>query len=115
MHGGTAVASPLGLGQQVRPVRLLAAEVALRQLDEQRRGRLGDRGQVVDTHQPVRVTGRAPGQAVQALERLPLVAVQVTHGVEHDGPALPPVGVNPEHRLLGHRAAGQECGRGLAQ
>jgi hypothetical protein len=41
--------------------------------------------------------------------------VQVTHRVEDDGPALPPVGVNPQHRLLGHSAAGQEGGLGLAQ
>jgi hypothetical protein len=115
VHGGAPAAGPVGLSLQVRPVRLLAAEVALRQFDEQRRGRLGDRGQVIDAHQPVRVTGRAPGQAVQALERLSFVPVQVTHRVEDDGPALPPFGVHPQHRLLGHRAAGQEGRRGLVQ
>jgi hypothetical protein len=65
--------------------------------------------------QPVRIAGRAPGQAVQALEGLSLVPVQMTHRVEDDGPAVPTVGVNPQDRLLGHGPAGQERGRGLAQ
>ncbi len=108
-------AGPLNLSLQIVPVRLLTAEVALRQFDQQRRGRLGDPGQVVQGNQPVRSTRRAAGQSVQALVRLPLVPVQVTHRVEDDGSSLPPVGVYPQHRLLGHRAAGQERRRGLAQ
>ena len=62
---------------------------------------------------PIRVAGRASGQAVQALEGLFLVPVQVAHRVEHDCPALPPVGMDPQHRLLGHRAAGQEGAAGF--
>ena len=75
MHGRAMAARPVGLSAQVLPVRLLAAEVALGQLDEQRGRRFGDGGQVGHAHQPVRVAGRAPGQAVQALERLPFVPV----------------------------------------
>jgi len=52
---------PSGLRPQVVPVGLLPAQVALRQLDQQRRGRSGDRGQVAGAHHPGRVAGRAPG------------------------------------------------------
>ncbi len=115
MDGGTPAAGPVDLSLQVVPFRLLAAQVALGQLDEQGGGRLADPGQILDVQQPVRVAGPAAGQAVQPLEGLSLVLVQVAHGMEDDGPALPPVGVNPQHRLLRHRAAGQEHGRGLAK
>ena len=47
------------LRPQVVPVRLLPAEVALRQLDQQRRGRFGDRGQVVE--RSAAGPGRRPG------------------------------------------------------
>jgi hypothetical protein len=106
---------PFGLRPQLVPVRLLPAEVALRQLDEQRPWRFGDRRQVADGQQPVRVADRAAGQAVQALEGPVLVAVQVAQRVVHDRPALAPVGVHAQHRLLGHRAAGQVDGGRLAE
>ena len=115
MDGGVPAAGPAGLGLQVVPVGLLAAQVTLGQLDEQGGGRLGDPGQVVDGQQPVRMADPAAGQAVQPGEGLSLMLVQVAHGMEDDGPALPPVGVHPQHRLLRHRAAGQEHGRGLVQ
>ena len=106
---------PFGLRPQVVPVRLLPAEVALRQLDQQRPGWFGDRGQVVDGQQPVLVAGRAAGQAVQPLEGPVLVPVQVAQRVVHHRPALATVGVHAQHRLLGHRAAGQVDGGRLAE
>src|SRR5262249_33912947 len=89
--------------------------VALRQLDQQRAGRFGDRGQVVDGQQPGLVAGRPAGQAVQPLEGPVLVPVQVAQGVVHHRPALAAVGVHAQHRLLGHRAAGQVDGGRLAE
>jgi len=80
VDGGPALRSPSGLRPQVVPVRLLPAEVALRQLDQQRPGWFGDRGQVVDGQQPGLVAGRAAGQAVQPLEGPVLVPVQVAQG-----------------------------------
>jgi len=65
---GAALGGPAGLRPQIVPVRLLADEVALRQLDQQRPGGFGDRGQVIGGHQPGRIAGRPAGQAVQALE-----------------------------------------------
>src|SRR3712207_7140666 len=50
----------------------LPAQVALRQLDHQRRGLLGHRGEVVEGEQPVPVADRAADQPVQALQRPPL-------------------------------------------
>ena len=115
MGGGPALGGPFGLGPQVVPVRLLPAEVTLRQLDQQYRRRFGDRGEVTGGHQPDRIAGRAPGQAVQALEGPVLVPVQMAQRVVHHRPALPPVGVDAQHRLLGHRAAGQVDGGRLAE
>jgi len=88
---------------------------AISQLDQQRPRGFGDRGQVADGQQAGRVAGRAPGQAVQALEGPVLVPVQVAQRVVHDRPALAPVGVHAQHRLLGHRAAGQVDGGRLAE
>ena len=105
----------MGLRPQVVPVRLLPAEVALRQLDQQGSGWLGDRGQVVEGQQPHRIADRAAGQAVQALEGPVLVPVQMAQRVIQHRPALPPVGVDAQHRLLGHRAAGQVDGGRLAE
>ena len=53
------------------------------------------------------VADRAPDQPVQPLERLVLVLAEVALGVEEDGVAAAPVGVHPQRRQLGHRAAGQ--------
>jgi hypothetical protein len=105
----------MGLRPQVVPVWLLPAEVALRQLDQQGSGWFGDRGQVVEGQQPGRIADRAPGQAVQALEGPVLVPVQMAHRVVQHRPALPPVGVDAQHRLLGHGAAGQVDGGRLAE
>ncbi|HEV8275889.1 MAG TPA: hypothetical protein VGQ26_09360 [Streptosporangiaceae bacterium] len=115
MGGGSLAVGPGGLSQQVVPGRLLAAKITLWKFDQQRRGRLADRGEVADGHQAVRAARRAPGQAVQALVCLALVPVQVTHGVKDDRLPVPPVGVHPQHALLGHCPAGQEHRRWLAK
>ena len=52
---------------------------------------------------------------MQALEGPVLVPVQVAQRVIHHRPTLPPVGVHAQHRLLGHRAAGQVDGGRLAE
>ena len=56
-----------------------------------------------------------PGELVQPFVAASFVGVDVTGRVEDDHPALAPVGVHPQHRLLGHGAAGQEHGGGLAE
>ena len=90
MHSGSTVSGPCHLGPQILPVWLLAAKVSLRQLNQQRRGRLGDRCQVVDSHQAVQLASRVPGQTMQPLVGLPLVPVQVTHRVEDDRSSADP-------------------------
>ena len=68
----------------------------------------GNRCAVADEARPSNaVNGDVSGQAVQALEGPVLVPVQMAHRVVYHRPALPPVGVDAQHRLLGHRAAGQ--------
>ncbi len=108
-------AGPADLGRQLVPGRLLAAQVALRQLDQQGRHRLGDAGQVRRRQQPVRMAGGPAGQVMQPLVSLPLVPFQVAHRVEYDSAPLAAVGVYPQHRLLRHRPAGQEHRGRLAE
>jgi hypothetical protein len=88
--------------------RLLAAEVALRELEQQCGGRLGRRVQVAERQQPIWVADQAVGQGMQPLIAPPLVTVYVAGRVEPDRPAAAPTGMHAQHRLLGHRPAGQE-------
>jgi len=102
------------LGEHI-PRRLLAADVALRQLKQERGDRFGDRRQVGHRNQAIAVANRPAGQLVQPAVALPLALLEVAHGVEDDHAATAAVGVHPQHRLLRHGAARQEHGGGLAE
>jgi hypothetical protein len=107
---GTVLPRPRDLRLEVLPRRLLPAEVALGQLDQQRGGRLGDGSEVVGAEQAVRLADGAADQPLEALERAPLVLLEVAHRVvEHRAPP-PPLGVHPQDDLLGHHPAREEHG-----
>jgi hypothetical protein len=106
---------PLDLSGQVIPLRLLPAEVALWQLEQQHRWRLGDAPQVIQRDQPVPVSGWPASQPMQPLVGLPFVLLEVAHRMEDHGAALTCISVHPKHRLLGHHPRRQERGRGLSQ
>jgi hypothetical protein len=95
VRGGTAVAGPAGLRRQVVPPWLLTADVALRQLEQQRGRRLGDRRQVRHRDEAIPVSRRAADDPVQPLVCLPLVLLEMAHRVKDDRPAIAAIGVHP--------------------
>ena len=115
MHRRVPVPSPLHLRAQLAPVRQLAADLALRQLEQQRRGRLCHRLQLGPGQQPVRASDRAPEQPVQPGVRLALMQFEMAGRMPEHGAPATPVGMHPQRRRLGHGAAGQEDRRRFAQ
>ena len=112
---GAAVAGVPDLRDEVVPRGQPAADLALRQLDDERRQRLLDRLEVVERDQLAGVTDGPPDEAVQPLVGLVLVELEVAGRVERDDLAAAPVGVDPERDLLGHGPARHEHGGGLAE
>jgi len=103
------------LGNQVLPRREPAADLALRELQQQDGERFVDALEVGEGDQLAGVAHGSPDQPVQPLVGLVLVELEVAGRVERDDPAAAPIGVDPERRLLGHRAARHEHGGGLAE
>jgi hypothetical protein len=109
------VAGPRRLSDQVVEGGQLAAEVSLRQFEQQRGDRLGDRLEIVEGDQPGQLADRAPDQAVHAGETLVLVPGDVTVGMPQHRAGAAGVGVHAQDGGLGHGAAGQEDGGRLAE
>ena len=65
MGGGTPLMRPAGQGEKIIPGWQLAANFALRQLQQQRGKRLGDCLEIVERQQAIRLTDRDPAQTVQ--------------------------------------------------
>ena len=65
VHGGPLLARPGDLRLQVRPRRELPADLALRQLQQQRRKRARGRAQIVEGDQP-RALADQPARAARA-------------------------------------------------
>ncbi len=96
------------LGDEVVPGREPAADLALRELDQERGERLADRFDVGHGQQLPPVADRPPDQAVEPLIGLVLVQLEVAGRMERDDLPAAPVSVHPQRDLLGHRAARHE-------
>ena len=86
----------------------MAADLALRQLDEQRRDWLGDALQVLQRQERIWRSHWAADQAVQPLHRVVLMQEQMAGRVGDDSSPAEPIGMHPERGLLRHRAGGHE-------
>src|SRR4029079_16621918 len=65
VEGDIAGARPLRLRDELAPLRKHAAELALRQLEDERRHRLVDRGEVSHAQWPVGIAGEHRPKAVE--------------------------------------------------
>ena len=94
-----------------RPRGQLPAEVALRQLEQQRPDRLLHLVEIGSRDQAVAVADRTRVQAVEVLVAALLVHVEVALRMERDGRAAAALAPDPQRDLLRHRAAREESGR----
>ena len=78
------LARPAGLGDQVVPLRQPSADLPLRELEQQRRQRLGDPLEVGQRDHPVRVADQPAVQSVEQLVALLLVDLEMAGGMEGD-------------------------------
>src|SRR5205085_6641747 len=109
------LARPPRLRAQVAPQGQLPAEVALRQLEEQRTERFVYGVQIRPRHEAVALADRARLQAVQMRVAAFLVDVEVALRMEPDREAAASLAQNPERDLLRHRAAREDRRRFLAE
>ena len=103
-----AVTRPLDLGEQVIPFRKPAADLALRQLDQQRPDRRAQRLEILERDQPVTVADQLRFEAVQVGVTGVLVELEVAGRVKRDRACRAPIAVNPQRDLLRHRPARQQ-------
>ena len=101
--------------EQLVPVRKLRAEFALRQFDQQRGNRFGERGHIVARHQPDGRPDRYDAQPVDEFERLRLVHHRMRRRMHCDRRGTGTVGPNAQRDLLCERAAGHEHGCRFAE
>jgi hypothetical protein len=104
------ITSPSGLGGQIFPSRKLPPYLTLRQLEQQGTQWFGDLFQAVESEEVVRITNRAPDEAMKPREGAALVHLDVTGGMKRDRPTVPSVGMNAQGDLLCHGPAHEEGG-----
>ena len=96
------------LGEEVVPDWQLAPDLALGQFQQEHGERLGDRLQIVERQQAIRLADRDPAQAVQPLIRVALMEIEMVPGVHSDIGASPAFRPDPERDLLCQRTARQK-------
>ena len=93
----------------------MTAQIALGKLDQQRRRRFVDRLECRGRERAPQLAGLPETQAVQPLVAPALAPVEMAIGMGDEGGAACSLGVDPQGRLLGHRAGRQEQRRRLAE
>ena len=112
MQGSPAAPRRCARRDQIVPHRQLPAQVALRQLEQERRERLPDRLDICRGDQPVAAADQDAAETVKCPIAAFLVRIQMALRMERDGAMPPPVGMDTERDLLRHRAA-REPDRGV--
>ena len=115
MDRGATLAHECDLCREIGPSREAAADLTLRELDQQCRERLVHGFEVRERDELAAVTQRPADEAMQPLIGLVLVELEVAGRVEGDDAPAAPVGLDAQRDLLGHRAARHERGGRLAK
>ncbi len=115
MQGDALVPGPAGQLDQLFPGRQLAANLALRQLEQESAQGFAHPLKLVQLHQPVGVPDQDAVEVMELLVALLFVDLQVAFRMEGHIPGSPPVRPDPQGNLLGHRPARHKDRRLLAQ
>jgi predicted amidohydrolase len=108
---GATGAGSLAGRHQVIPSWQLAAQVTLRELEQERRKALSHCFEIGVAKQAISPTNEESLQTVKRLVATLLVNVEVTMGVERHRGQAPALGVDPQRNLLRHRATRHPDGR----